>query len=66
MRVVELDDAAWLRLKRRLMFRGADALEGLYEPPVKLVHGCEYVVYEKGEEDEEERCQEGARPQADQ
>lgn len=47
MKTVELNDADWARLKRRLMTRNVeDALEG-YAPPVKLTHGNEYIIYEK-------------------
>lgn len=52
MREVELSDDDWARLKRKLMTQGADdALKG-YAPPVKLTHGGEYIIYEKG-------CEEG-------
>lgn len=65
MRVVEVGDDEWAALKRRLVFRGPSALEGLYEPPVRIVHGCEYVVYDETEEDDGGEIEEDAGARAD-
>ena len=54
MKTIELSDSDWASLKRRLMTRSPDdALKG-YTPPVKLTHGTEYIIYEKGNEDDSE------------
>lgn len=52
MEEIELSDADWASLKRRLMLGSAeDALKD-YAPPVKLTHGTEYITYEKGNDDD--------------
>lgn len=47
----ELDGEAWSQLKRDLMRGRNDALEA-FTPPIKLTHGTEYIIYEKGETDD--------------
>lgn len=52
MKEIELEGADWSAMKRKLMFGSVeDALKG-YTPPVKLIHGNEFIVYETGGEDE--------------
>lgn len=47
MREIEVDDCEWGRITRKLMTSTAeDALSG-YDAPVRIVHGSEYVVYER-------------------
>lgn len=58
MKEIELDDGAWCRLKRSLMTNSADEALSAYEPPVKLTHGCEYIIYEKGGAADNERSNE--------
>ncbi|MRX82239.1 hypothetical protein [Eggerthella guodeyinii] len=52
---VELTDAQWDAITRQVAQRSADAFKG-FEAPVKITHktanGEEYIVYEKGGEDD--------------
>ena len=50
MKTIELNDDDWARLKRKLM--------NDYTPPVKLTHGNEYITYETGGEEDNERSNE--------
>lgn len=50
MNEIELTATEWARLKRKLMSKGAEALRD-YTPPVKLTHGGQYVIHEKGNDD---------------
>lgn len=55
MKTVEINDADWARLKRSLMNGSVeDALKD-YTPPVTLTHGSEYITYEIGGEEGDER-----------
>lgn len=55
MKTIELSDDDWVRLKRALMTRSVDdAMKG-YTPPVKLTHCSEYIIYETGGEEDNER-----------
>lgn len=48
MREVELSDFEWFRLVRAFYERGSHVLADLgYEPPVKLTHKNEFVIYER-------------------
>lgn len=48
MREVELSDFEWFRLVRAFYERGSHVLADLgYEPPVKLTHINEFVIYER-------------------
>ena len=48
MREVELSDFEWIRLVRAFYERGSHVLADLgYEPPVKLTHKNEFVIYER-------------------
>lgn len=52
MQEIELNDDDWLALKRRLMLGSVEEAMKDYTPPVRIKHGCEYVTYEKGNEDD--------------
>lgn len=54
MEEIELNDYYWLFRKRRLMFGSVEEAMKGYTPPVRIKHGCEYVTYEKGNEDDSE------------
>ncbi len=55
MKTIELNDDDWARLKRKLMNGSVDDALKDYTPPVKLTHGTEYIVYERGGEEGDER-----------
>lgn len=51
MREIEVDDCEWGRITRKLMTSTVeDALSG-YDAPVRIVHGSEYVTFERGNDD---------------
>lgn len=55
MKTIELSDDDWARLKLRLMTSTVgDALKD-YTPPVKLTHYSEYIIYETGGGEDNER-----------
>lgn len=48
MHEIELSDFEWSRLVRSFYERGSRVLAELgYEPPVKLTHKNEFVIYER-------------------
>ncbi len=55
MKTIELNDDDWARLKRKLMSGSVDDALKDYTPPVKLTHGTEYIIYETGGEEDNER-----------
>ena len=52
MREIELSDDEWERLKRKLMTGSVEEAMKGFTPPVRIKHGCEYVTYEKGNDDD--------------
>ncbi|UEA45187.1 hypothetical protein [Collinsella stercoris] len=54
MREVAVNNDEWLRIKRKLMTSTVEEALAGYEPPVRVVHGCEYVTYERGTGDDSE------------
>lgn len=58
MKTIELNDDDWARLKRKLMTQSVDDAMKDYTPPVKLMHGNEYITYETGGEEDNERSNE--------
>lgn len=55
MKAIELNDDDWARLKRKLMSGSVDDALKDYMTPVKLTHGTEYITYETGGEEDNER-----------
>ena len=55
MKTIELNDDDWARLKRKLMSGSVDDALKDYTPPAKLTHGTEYITYETGGEEDNER-----------
>ena len=55
MKSIELNDDDWAQLKRALMTRSVDDALKDYTPPVKLTHYSEYIIYETGGEEDDER-----------
>ena len=58
MKTIELNDDDWARLKRKLMTQSVDDALKDYTPPVTLTHGTEYITYETGGEEDNERSNE--------
>lgn len=52
MQEIELNDDDWLALKRKLIYGSVEEAMRDYTPPVRVKHGCEYMTYEKGNEDD--------------
>jgi hypothetical protein len=58
MKTIELNDDDWARFKRKLMTHSVDDAMKDYTPPVELTHGNEYITYETGGEEDNERSNE--------
>jgi hypothetical protein len=48
---IEVNDDEWMRIKHKLMTSIVEEALSDYTAPVRIVHGCEYVTFERGNDD---------------
>lgn len=53
MKEIEVNDDEWMQIKHKLMTSTVEDALSDYTPPVRIVHECEYVTFERGNDDSE-------------